>query len=133
LGEPLSLRDTGRSQEKFPENWDQKLFETRTRFVDGASLCELLSHAVEHVEIPIPALHTYSADESFLEVGAGSLFRGPGLGSWEHTGNHQFTARFKFFLFKPDGSPRGDEVVTNHIELTGPDTFEASANFVRAS
>lgn len=79
--------------------------------------------------IPIHALHTYGRDESFLEAGAGSLFRGPGLGSWQHVDRHEFTTRFKFFLFKPDGTPRGGEEVTNNIELTGPDTFDSNATF----
>ena len=79
--------------------------------------------------IPIPALHTYHQDASLLEVGGGSLFRGPGLGSWEHAEGSQFTAHFKFFLFKPDGTPRGNEEVTNHINLTGQNTFDANATF----
>ena len=79
--------------------------------------------------IPIPALHTYLKHESFLEVSGGSLFRGPGLGSWERLGHHQFEARFKFFLFNPDFSRRGYEEVANHIHLTGPDAFEATASF----
>jgi hypothetical protein len=79
--------------------------------------------------IPIPALHTYSSDGSILEAGGGLLFRGPGLGSWEYAGNRQFDSRFKFFVFKPDGTRAGSEVVTNHITLTGPDSFQANATF----
>src|SRR5262245_57398874 len=66
-------------------------------------------------ETKIPALHMYLKDGSLLEVGGGSPLRGPGLGSWERVGKHQFVARFKFFLFNPNGSPRGSEEVTNHI------------------
>jgi hypothetical protein len=79
--------------------------------------------------IPIPALQTSRRDESIVEAGGGSLFRGPGLGSWEQVDRHEFTAHFKFFAFKPDGNPRGSEEVTNHIELTSPDTFDANATF----
>lgn len=79
--------------------------------------------------IPIRALHTYGSDGSFLEAGGGSLFRGPGLGLWKHVASDDFMVQFKFFLFKPDGTPRGSEEVTNHVELTGPDMFDANATF----
>lgn len=81
--------------------------------------------------IPIPALHTYLKGESLLEVPGGSLFRGPGVGTWEQLDDHDFAAHFKFFLFKFDGTggPRGSEVVTSQIDLTGPDTFDAAATF----
>jgi hypothetical protein len=78
--------------------------------------------------IPIPALHQYQQHGGLLEVGS-SVFRGPGVGSWERDGNHQFVARFKFFLFNPDFSRRGSEEVTNDIRLTGPDEFTATATF----
>lgn len=82
--------------------------------------------------IPIPALHTYLKPGSILEVPGGTLFRGPGVGSWEHRehfGPHQFVARFKFFIFNAAGMRAASEEVTSHIELTGPDTFEATATF----
>jgi hypothetical protein len=79
--------------------------------------------------IPIPALQTYFGDESILEVGGGSLFRGPGLGSWERVGLHEFAGHFKFFIFKPDGTRSGSEEVTSQINVTGRDTFESSATF----
>ncbi len=79
--------------------------------------------------IPIPALHRYQREGSILEVPGGALFRGPGVGSWEHVGHHQFAARFKFFIFNPNGSRSGSEEVTNDIDLTGPDAFEANATF----
>jgi hypothetical protein len=73
-------------------------------------------------------LHQYQPHGALLEIGT-SVFRGPGVGSWERDGHHQFVARFKFFLFNPDFSRRGREEVTSHIRLTGPDTFEATATF----
>ncbi len=80
--------------------------------------------------IPLPALQMYERDRSILEVGgANSLVRGPGLGSWEHVGHHQFAARFKFFIFNLDGSRKGSEEITSNIELTDPDAFEANATF----
>ncbi len=80
--------------------------------------------------IPLPALHMYLRDRSILEVGGGnSLVRGPGLGSWEHVGHHQFVAHFKFFIFNSDGSRKGSEEVTSHIDLTDPNAFEANATF----
>jgi hypothetical protein len=79
--------------------------------------------------IPIPALHQYLKHGSFREASGGSPLRGPGLGSWEPIGHHQFEARYKFFLFNADFSRRGNEEVTSHIHLTGPEAFEATATF----
>jgi hypothetical protein len=79
--------------------------------------------------IPVPALHSYQAHGSFVEIAGGTLLRGPGAGSWKRTEDQKFEVRFKFFLFNPDGTRRGSEEVTNEIELTGPDSFEASATF----
>lgn len=79
--------------------------------------------------IPIPALHTYVRDGSLLEVPGGTLFRGPGTGSWKHTADSRFVAHFKFFLFNASGGRTGSEEVTNHITLTNHDTFEAAATF----
>ncbi len=93
------------------------------RFHDCAAACSCPG-------IPLPALQMYVRDGSILEVGGGnSVVRGPGLGSWEHLGHHQFVARFKFFVFNSDGSRKGSEEVTSHIDLTGPDAFEAAATF----
>jgi len=77
----------------------------------------------------IPVLHMYLRDRSMLEVGGVSPLRGPGLGSWQSVGQHQFVARFKFFLFNANSSPRGSEEVMNHIHPTGPDAFEATGTF----
>jgi hypothetical protein len=71
-------------------------------------------------------LHMYLKHGSFLEAAGGSLLRGPGLGSWERLGHHQFEARFTFFLFNPDFNRRSSNEVTSHIHLTGPDRFEAT-------
>src|SRR5437899_7280106 len=79
--------------------------------------------------IPIPALQTYLQHGSLLEVSGGSPLRGPGLGSWTHADDQGFAAHFKFFLFNPDGSRRGSEEVTTHIDLADPDAFEATAAF----
>ena len=88
--------------------------------------------------IPIPAVHTYVHDGSFVEVPGGTLFRGSGLGSWKRSDDDHFVAHFKFFLFNPppshpgdppEGSRRGNEVVTSDIDLTGPNTFTAHARF----
>ncbi len=82
--------------------------------------------------IPIPALHMYLKPGSILEVPGGTLFRGPGVGSWEHQehfGPHEFVARFKFFIFNAAGMRTASEEVTSHIDLTGPNAFEATATF----
>jgi len=104
-----------------PGTWNVTL-----RFSDCTALCPCPGGVPN---IPIPALHTYLKRESVLEIPGGTLFRGPGLGTWEHVGDHDFTAHFRFFIFNPDGSRRGSEVVTSHIDLSSPDTFEAAATF----
>jgi hypothetical protein len=73
-------------------------------------------------------LHQYQQHGALLEIG-GSVFRCPGVGSWERFGQHQFVAGFKFFLLNPDFSRRDSEKVTSHLRLTGPDTFEATTTF----
>lgn len=80
--------------------------------------------------IPIQGLHHYQPYGALLEF-CGSVFRGPGVGLWERFGQHQFVARFKFFLFNPDFSRRGSKEVMSHIRHTGPDTFEATATLDR--
>ena len=89
--------------------------------------------------IRIPALHRYAGEGTITELPGFTLFRGPGLGSWRplEDNQNQFLAHFKFFLFNgpsqsgapPLGSRRGSEVVTSHINLTGPDTFDANATY----
>jgi hypothetical protein len=79
--------------------------------------------------IKIPALHTYVKGGSLVEVPGGTLFRGPGTGSWEHADDHQFVARFKFFIFNALGMRTASEEVTSHIDLTDANTFEAAATF----
>jgi hypothetical protein len=76
-----------------------------------------------------PGLHMYLKNGSFLDAGGGSLLRGPAPGSWEVIGPHEFEAHYKFYLFNSDGTRRGSEVVTSHIQLTRPDAFEANATF----
>ena len=78
---------------------------------------------------PIPTLNTYLKDGTLLVALGGSLFAGPGHGSWERIGRNQFRARFKFFLFTSSGTLRGSEEVTKDILLTGPDAFEATSTF----
>jgi hypothetical protein len=75
--------------------------------------------------IPIPTLNSYLEDGTLLVALGGSLFAGPGYGSWERIGHNQF----KFFLFNSSGMLRGSEEVTKDILLTGPDAFEATSTF----
>jgi hypothetical protein len=79
--------------------------------------------------IPIPTLNTYLKDETMLVALGGSLFSGPGHGSWERIDDNQFNAHFKFFLFNAAGMLRGSEEVKKNILLTGSDTFEATSTF----
>ena len=78
---------------------------------------------------PVPVLHMYLKHGSYLQASGGNLFNSPALGSWEGIGHHQFEVRYKFFLFDSNGSLSRIEEVTNHVHLTGPDTFEATAIF----
>jgi hypothetical protein len=78
--------------------------------------------------IPISTLNTFLKGETML-VALGSLFAGPGHGSWERIDQNHFNARFKFFLFNPSGLRIGSEEVTKDIFLTGPDAFEATSTF----
>ena len=79
--------------------------------------------------VPVPALHTYSSDGTMEEVSGGTLFRSDALGSWEHVRDHQYAARYKFFVFNPAGVRIFTEVVTSQIELQGNDSFHAAATF----
>lgn len=79
-------------------------------------------------DIPIPTLNTFLKGGGMVWSG-GSLFVGPGQGSWERLGRNHFVARFKFLLFNPDGSRRGSEELTKEIRLTSSDTFEATTTF----
>jgi hypothetical protein len=73
-------------------------------------------------------LNTFLKGETML-VALGSLFAGPGHGSWERINHNHFNARFKFFLFNPNDMLIGSEEVTKDIRLTGPDAFEATSSF----
>jgi hypothetical protein len=118
---PAAGQDNNGEGRKLPGTWNVTL-----RFPDCTTLCPCPGGVPN---IPIPALQTYLQDGSMLEVGGGSPLRGPGLGSWEHLGRYQFETRFKFFLFKPDGTRRGSEEVTSRIDVTGSNSFEANATF----
>jgi len=78
---------------------------------------------------PIPQVNTYLKDSTLLTANGGSLFAGPGQGSWERIAYNNFKAHFKFFLFNADGNRRGFEEITKTISLTGPDAFEATSAF----
>ena|SRR5436190_1645830 len=79
--------------------------------------------------IPIPALNTYSKDGALLVALGGSLFAGPGHGSWERIGYNSFKARFKFFVFNANGIRIGSEEITKAIGFTGPDALVATSTF----
>jgi len=79
-------------------------------------------------DIPIPTLNTFLKGGGMVWSG-GSLFVGPGQGSWEPLGDNHFMARFKFLVFNPDGSRRASEELTKDIRLTGPDRFEATTTY----
>jgi hypothetical protein len=82
--------------------------------------------------IPLPALHTYSNDGTMEEMSGGSLFRSDARGSWEHVRDHQYAARYKFFVFNAAGMRILTEVVTSQIQLQGHDAFDATATFDRS-
>ena len=78
--------------------------------------------------IPIQGMHQYQPHGALLEIPS-TVFRGPGVGSWERVSKGQFAARFKFFFFDSEFVRIGSEEVTSHIRLTGPDNFEATGTF----
>ncbi|MGH9881205.1 MAG: hypothetical protein ACRD6N_07195 [Pyrinomonadaceae bacterium] len=80
--------------------------------------------------IPIPALHMYSNDGTMEEMSGGTLIRSDALGSWEHVRDHEYSARYKFFIFSlTNGARIQTEVITSEIELQGHDAFAATATF----
>jgi len=79
--------------------------------------------------IPIPSLNTFQKDNTLQVALGGSLFAGPGQGSWERLGYNHFKARFKFFVFNASGIRVASEEVTKSINFTSPDAFQSSSTY----
>jgi hypothetical protein len=79
--------------------------------------------------VPIPILNSYLEDGTLLVALGGSLFSGPGYGSWERTGHNQFKARFKFFLFTSSGALRGDEGYSPFNDLDERDAVTSASTW----
>jgi hypothetical protein len=43
--------------------------------------------------------------------------RGPGMGSWEFLGDHEFTSTLRFFLYNPDGTFAGVRRIAQNITI----------------
>jgi hypothetical protein len=116
----LLVGSTGAESSKLAGTWD-----VTVRF--PASSCTAPCTCPGNTpNIPIQGLHQYQQHGALLDIPS-TVFRGPGVGSWEPFGHHEFVARYKFFLFNPNFVRVGSEEVTSHIRLTGPDSFEATA------
>jgi hypothetical protein len=71
------------------------------------------------------ALATFPTMSTFMQGGTmqdyGVMFaptgRGPGHGVWSSQSARSFTSAFQFFLFAPDGSYSGRQVIRREIEL----------------
>jgi hypothetical protein len=69
-------------------------------------------------------LGTFRAMDMFIQGGsmvdtnaAPPSTRGPGFGSWEYVGEHQFTATLRFFIYNPDGTFAGVRRVAQEITM----------------
>jgi hypothetical protein len=67
---------------------------------------------------------TFKAMDMFIQGGsivdtnaAPTATRGPGFGSWAYTGEQQFTATLRFFIYNPDGSFNGVRRVSQEIVM----------------
>jgi hypothetical protein len=123
LPQPVRAHEDGEGSEhlRLAGTWNVTL-----RFPTCSALCSCPGGVPN---IPIPALHSYVPHGALTEVGGGSNFRGPALGSWQRVGHHSYRARYKFFIFNPDGTRRASEEITSDIDVTTPDAFEATAAF----
>ena len=77
---------------------------------------------------------TFRAMDIFIQGGsvidtnaAPPSTRGPGFGSWAYTGEQQFTATIRFFIYNPDGTFAGVRRLVQEIVM-GPDnnTWEST-------
>ena len=71
-------------------------------------------------------LGTFKAMDLFIQGGslvdtnaAPPTTRGPGFGSWESTGEQQFSATLRFFFYNPDGTFAGVRRVAQEISMAG--------------
>jgi hypothetical protein len=62
------------------------------------------------------SMDTYIHDGSYVGVGAPEPHT-PGFGRWQHVGGREFTARYQFFTYDPDGIPNGRLRVSATITL----------------
>jgi hypothetical protein len=68
-----------------------------------------------------PALNTFHRGETMTDTttGVSPSVRSPGLGKWEKTGSHSFSATSLAFLFSSTGVPTGTQQLTHRIEMQG--------------
>jgi hypothetical protein len=69
-------------------------------------------------------LATFKAMDLFIQGGsmvdtnaAPPSTRGPGFGSWQYAGEHQFTAVLRFFLYNTDGTFAGTRRIAQDITI----------------
>lgn len=66
------------------------------------------------------ALLAYAAGETMEETNSGTApsLTTHGHGAWKHLGGNRYSNKFKFFLFKADGSYNGWQKVSQQIDLS---------------
>jgi len=68
--------------------------------------------------IPISALHTYQKGETLLEVPGGTLFRGPGVGTWERVDADQSRHASSSSSLNPTGAAAPQPTRSSRATLT---------------
>ncbi len=62
-------------------------------------------------------LLTYHQGGTISETTA-TFFRSPGYGIWNRTRGRNYTGKFTFFTFNPDGTPSGSQKVNQNIVIS---------------
>jgi len=76
----------------------------------------ILDCASGAVLVSFLSMDTYIRDGSYVGVGAPEPHT-PGFGRWQHISGREFTARYQFFTYDPDGIPNGRLRVSARIML----------------
>jgi hypothetical protein len=67
---------------------------------------------------PLTSLHTFSSDRTMIESGSDTLFRSPGFGVWEYTGNRTFATTMHMHRFNAAGEPIGSITVNANRQVS---------------
>jgi len=74
------------------------------------------------------AINTFNEGETMIDTtsGASPALRSPGLGKWEKTGSHTYSAVSLALLFNPAGVWTGTQKLTHVIEVNGDENVFTS-------